>query len=244
MSAVAAETSAPAGQATLPGIQPAVGAKSDAVPVPAPAVAKDAKPSASILGDLSESKPEEKKTSEQGAQGSESKDGKPADAGELDIKLPEGTQVDAAVLAEFKAAAKEAGLTGESASKLAAWDIQRRAKEASATIQAWDKQGEVWADELKKDPDFGGEKLAETVLAAKSVLRKFGGEALAADLAKMGLGNMPSLVRMLARIGKANKEDSSSGGAGEAPAVPDHESQLRRDYPSMYNADGTPKKVS
>jgi hypothetical protein len=195
--------------------------------------------SPSVLGDISEGAGT---STADAAPGGESKDGKPAE-GEIQITMPAGVQVDEATLGEFRAAATEAGLTSESASKLAAWQVQREAKELEAQAKAWEDQGDAWAKELAADKDYGGEKLDATVLAAKRALRRYGGEEVANELARMGLGNHPMLVKMLARVGQSMAEDDSGGGDGSSGApVDDAQAKLRLRYPSMFNEDGSPKK--
>lgn len=192
--------------------------------------AKDLKPAASMLavGDS-----EKSGTEGQTAQGGESKDGKPADAGELTIKIPEGVEISEADLGAFKAIAKEAGVSSEQASKLVAWSA-KRAQEAES---AWRKQGEDWFKELETDPDFGKEKLKESQQSVRRAIAKFFDDKLLADLTAYGIDNHPGLVKALKRIGDTLKEDDSAtgGGAGNgARASADREAQLRADYPSMY----------
>lgn len=188
-----------------------------------------AKSATSILGDLSDA--DKGKEGEQGAKGDGSKD-KSADAGELEIKVPEGVTFDPAELASFKAFAKEAKLTSEQASAVAAYDAQRQAR----ADKAWQEQGEKWAKELQADKDFGGEKLAQTVLDAKRPLLKAGpqGKALSDLLAKTGQGNHPVIVRALAVIGRMFKEDST-GGAKANGATGGPLSQEERWGRALYN---------
>lgn len=238
-------TAAPSGQVDLPLTPPAAGGtagpadstiKADVKP------AKEAAPTASILGAAGAppdaDKVGEKADGEATRQAGESKDTKP-EAGDVEIKLPEGVQADPESIKAFAAVAKEHGLTSEVASKLAAWNVQRLEGESKAQREAWAKQGEAWRGELQKDPDFGGANLAESETAVRRAWARFGDAATASELDAMGLGNHPGLVKLMARIGRAIKEDDASipPGGPTAPAD-DRESALRADYPSMYDKDG------
>lgn len=197
----------------------------------------------SILGSVDDPKNETKPDGEQGKQTGEGKPNATGAASELEIKLPDGITADPAVLKEFQSIAKKVGLDSEKASELAAWELKRQQTVAAAQVSAWEKQGQTWEKQLAEDPDLGGPKLNETVLAAKKALRKYGGEPLANALADLGIGSHPELVRAFARIGRAMAEDSSdAGGGGKPSAATDEQTNLRKLYPSMFNEDGSPKK--
>lgn len=125
--------------------------------------------------------------------------GKEAATAELAITLPEGVEADPAALDEFKAVAREAGLSGEAASKLAAWEIQRQTKRD----EAWAARGEAWGRELDSDPEIGGARRAETIQAVRTAIELGGGKEVISELYDMGLSNHPGLVRFLARVGRA-----------------------------------------
>lgn len=190
--------------------------------------AKEAKPPASLLGPTGD---EAKKEDEQSA-GGESKDGKPA-AGELEIKLPEGVEVDAAALDAFKGIAKELGLTSESASKLVAWNAAQRAEAAKADTVAASTRSQVWLDEVSKDSEFGGEKLKASMADAQKAMRRFGDKELSEFLThpEIGLANHPGIFKMLARIGRVTAEDKADTGSTQQ-AQQSEQDRLRAQYPN------------
>ena len=155
----------------------------------------------------------------------------PSQPAALEIKLPDGLEVDAASLEWFKGAATELGLNSETASKLVTMNAER-AKADNEKVQA------IWADELKKDPEFGGDKLAATVLDAKRALRKFGGEEFAATMEAAGFSNHPDMVRTFTRIGRAMHEDSSDTGGGARGSGPvseyDRQKALYPNSPELW----------
>lgn len=193
-----------------------------------PAEAKAAEKKASLLGSDEEVKAPEKPAEPE----------KAADEPDLEIKLPDHIVMDEKALEVFKPVAKELGLSSEAASRLAVLHAEVNAQR----ILAREEQG---AKAIAEDPEFGGEKLAETVLAARSGMKFAAGEdfeALRNLLDADGYGNHPLLIKMFARIGRANRDDNSGTSGKAAPSsVPSREDLLREQYPTMFNPDGTRK---
>lgn len=226
----ATDSNLPAADAKVDGASP--GTETPATPEKVEETPK-AEPK-SVLGDSG---------GEQSTPDDKSKDGQSDQpAAELKITLPDGFTADEAALKEYHSVAEEVGLDSESASKLAAWDIQRQQRLADSSLEAWKARDETWVKDITNDPDFGGEKLAESTSFAKQALLSFGGEEAFKLFDSMGVGNHPTLFRMFARIGRANADDNSGdGGGGSGSANPQltAEQQLMRQYPSMYK-DGVP----
>ena len=230
---------------TAPGA--AAPAASTAAPVegaPASATAPPAKKEEStpakanegILGGTGEAKKQQEgETREQDGE-------QPKPAGELEIKLPEGMEVDPVTLKEFSAKAKELGVSAEQASNLIAWDHARNQAAVAAQEKQQQAQHDTWAKEIEADPEIGGAKLTETGMFARRAIRAYGGEPLAKFFAESGLSNHPTLVRAFRAVGAAMGEDDSAvAGGGNKPVVSDAKAQLMKEYPSMFNEDGTEK---
>lgn len=125
-----------------------------------------------------------------------------------DLKLPEGSKIDASALEVFASQAKAEKLTQEQA--------QARLDRESALLTSYAdaqqaqleqlSQGE-WMEKIKIDKEIGGEALNKNVEIAKRVVHKFGSPALMEDLNRTRLGNYPEFVRMMVRIGKAMSDD-------------------------------------
>lgn len=178
-------------------------------------------------------------------EGDKGKPGKSAGEGELKITYPEGVEVDQKRAEAFIKLATESGLTGEHSealSKLAGMQLAHEQAAVQASHDEWEKQGVDWAAELKADKDFGGEKMDATTQEATKAMVKFGPPGLAEELASMGLGNHPGLVKLMAKVGRAIGEDSSAFGQAPGDALSDEQKSLREQYPTMYNKDGTLKK--
>lgn len=198
------------------GAQPAAGAEG------ASASAKGSSKT-SVLGDVGESGVASNAPAGKSTEG----DPKPGDAvGELVLTLPEGVEANADQVAAFTAIATENKLSNEQFSALAAWDVQRQQEAEAAAVKAWEDRDAAYVKALQSDPDIGGDKLEASVVAAKSALRKFGGEQLAKDLAELGIGNLPSLVKTFASLGLADAEDNSGGSDGGGGAERTREQRL------------------
>jgi hypothetical protein len=174
----------------------------------APAPTGETTTSAALKGSVlvGEAKPEGK---DQGQTSGENNT-TPADGAEIEVKLPDGVAVDQKMLDTFKPVFKEVGLNSEQASRLATKYVEIAAAAQKEQMSSWEKQSESWEGLLKSDADFGGAKFSESVAKAQAAVLKFGGPELVADLSKYGIGNLPTLARAFAKIGRAIAEDDSS----------------------------------
>lgn len=127
-----------------------------------------------------------------------------------DFSAPEGVELDAEVLGDFKTTAKELNLTQDQAQKvvdlgakmLQGWTAQANEHHA-ATLADWRAKAEV-------DTRFGGtpEKLGEALATAKTALDRFATpEFKSLVLEEMGLGDNPEFIHFVHQIGKAMSED-------------------------------------
>lgn len=126
-------------------------------------------------------------------------------------KLPDGVQVDEALLGEFNTVAKELGLTQAQAQKLV--DLQAKTAAAGETgreeflAQALKTQSDTWVNEIKNDPELGGAKFDATVSTAVKAISTFFGDDFRQLLNDSGIGNNPALIRGMHKIGLAISED-------------------------------------
>ncbi len=144
-------------------------------------------------------------------------DGKPKDEGKdkpqgapeayTDFKLPEGMDMDAAVLGEFKEFAKELNLPQDKAQKIVDFQTKLATKQAEEYQAAVMKQGEQWAAAVKNDPELGGENYDKSVASAVKVIQAFGDDGLKDLLNTSGLGNHPALFKFCHRVSQAISED-------------------------------------
>ena len=136
-------------------------------------------------------------------------DAKPTGAPEAytDFTLPEGMEMDAEVLGEFKNLAKELNIPQAKAQQLIDFQSQLASKQAEAYQAAVTKQAQDWAASIKNDPEIGGENYDKSVASAIKVIQSFGDPALTELLNTSGLGNHPALFKFCHRISAAISED-------------------------------------
>lgn len=124
-----------------------------------------------------------------------------------DFTLPEGMEMDADVLGEFKNLAKELNIPQAKAQQLIDFQTQLATKQAEQYQAAATKQAQDWAASIKSDPELGGENYDKSVASAIKVIQSFGDPALTELLNTSGLGNHPALFKFCHRISAAISED-------------------------------------
>lgn len=146
------------------------------------------------------------------APGSEGKETKAADKPvvpeKYEIKVPEGMELDAAMLEAFTPVFKELGITQEQAQKLAeayAPLIGNKMEEAKKqALKDYQDIVEGWKKDTIKE--LGLESAKQLAFAARA-RNKFGDEKFKAMINETGIGNHPALVRFLINVGKTISED-------------------------------------
>lgn len=145
---------------------------------------------------------------------------KPTEEVVYDFKAPEGIELDAASLDEFKAIAKDLKLPKDAAQKV----VDLAAKREQARAEAFAKQVEDWANTVKADPELGK---AENLAAARKVVDAFGDDEIKSLLNSTGMGNHPAVVRFMVKASKLISEDRIVTGKADAePARKDPASIL------------------
>lgn len=145
--------------------------------------------------------------------------------------LPEGVQLDEAAVAKVTPVFKDIGLTQEQAQKLVTQYAELQQAAAEQQVAGFNQIKKDWAAEIKSDAEFGGDKLKETLGAAKAVLGTFGDKALMSDLKEWGWANHPGLIRLLARVKAHLSEDSLVQADTAAQSRPRSAAELI--YPNM-----------
>ena len=130
--------------------------------------------------------------------------------------IPEGFEVDEARMESFTTLAKEAGLSQESASKLAAYGIQMAQETAQAVQKDFAGRVNSWGEQTKTE--LGAEFNSTVQLAATGVevLERQIPE-LRAMLNETGAGSHPVMVKAMAAIGKLVAEDNGNKLLGGQP---------------------------
>jgi hypothetical protein len=161
-------------------------------------------------------KPGDGKTGDKSAEGPPEK---------YEFTMPEGVQLDEALVGAIEPALRDAGLTQEQASKLTTAFAEYRVSEAQRQSEAFAQQVEGWGNQARDDKEYGGAKFEESARLAQSAIAKFGTPELKA-LMQDGWGNHPELIRLCVRVGKAMGEDGGINAGSRTPAAKDPASVL------------------
>lgn len=127
--------------------------------------------------------------------------------GKYALKMPDGIEVDQAMLDQFSPTFKELGLTTKQAQVLADKFIEAQNQRGEAQAQSWAKTIGDWVDQAKADPEIGGAKWDDTVKNASGVVKRFGNDGFREYLNASGAGNHPEMIRFMAKVGAMIGED-------------------------------------
>lgn len=121
-----------------------------------------------------------------------------------DFAMPEGVEVDADALGEFKGVAAEAGLSQDAAQKM----IDLYAAKVTAPMQAWTAKQVAWQAEVKADPEYGPDLDAKLGQAKQFVTQIMGADAAKTmdALNYTGAGNNPQVIKLLVRASEMARE--------------------------------------
>lgn len=137
--------------------------------------------------------------------------GKPSDASEYQVSLPEG-MADDGLMDTFKKTAFEANLTQEQVQALSdfrAMEIQKYQEQVESTVNTFKaQQKEVFGQELQNRLNIGNQALTKYMQDFPEA-----GNALAQDRALL---NNPAFIAMMADLGKTLHENGGLENAGSA----------------------------
>lgn len=146
-----------------------------------------------------------------------------------EFTMPEGVELDTALLEKAEPVLRELNLTNDQANKLATLIAEQRVSEAQRSSDAYAQQVEDWGKSARDDKEFGGAAFEQSVAQAQKAIGQFGTPELKTLLAD-GLGNHPELIRFCVRVGKAIGEDG--GVDGSKAATPKSAASVLFDHPS------------
>lgn len=127
--------------------------------------------------------------------------------GKYALTMPEGVEVDQALLDALGPEFKDLALSNRDAQRLADKFIEIETAKRAKQAEDWAGTVAKWADDAKKDTEIGGPKWDASVSSAGRALDRFGSPALTEYLDATGAGNHPELIRLLAKVGAAIGED-------------------------------------
>lgn len=139
-----------------------------------------------------------------------------------DLKLPDGSLLNAKAVERIAAYAKAQRLTNEQAQSVLDTEHKAVASFIDGQIGELEARATAWATEAKADKEFGGDAFPQNMEYAKRAVDKYATPGLKQILNETGLGNHPEMLRVFYRIGKAMKEDSvvvPGSQAGQRPSM-------------------------
>lgn len=130
------------------------------------------------------------------------------DAEKLSSLLPEGYQLDDTLAPKFLETLNGFESREDLATKMLAFHKEMlEAADASANA-AWDATQDAWKNEVKADPEFGGDKLETSLATARTLIETYAKDQAEAKAIKeffdlTGAGSSIHMVRLLNRLAKA-----------------------------------------
>ena len=124
--------------------------------------------------------------------------------------VPEGMAYDEGAASAFTAVAKEAGLTGEQAQKMAAYGMKYAQEGMNAIARAWADQVNGWGSTAKTELGAAFDSTVQKAGTALEALEKVS-PGIRKALDETGAGNRVELIRVFASIGELVGEDNFRG---------------------------------
>lgn len=149
-----------------------------------------------------------------------------------DFVMPEGVQVDEALLNEALPIFKDLGLNQDQAQKLVDFQAAQVQAGMQKQVDAFNDQKKEWLGLSTNDKEFGGDKFDENVKIAQSAVNRFGTPELKQLLDDYGVGNHPEIVRFMVKVGRLTAEDVPGNNSAPAQQTQDTVNLL---YPNDRN---------
>lgn len=138
-------------------------------------------------------------------------------------------QLDEALLEDFTGMLREDNLTQAQANRYMEFAGKLQEKWLGEITQAHVDMRAAWRKEAQTDPEIGGDKFAENLAKAKTVLNAFASDKLKEQLNETGFGDNPEFLRMMYKLGVVNSEHDFVKAGKPAAVKPfyDHETSQR-----------------
>lgn len=169
-------------------------------------------------GEAKEKEPEKSDEKDGDEKGTEKSEGDKTDDSKVPevykLEIPKDSQITDKHVEETALYAKEQGLSQEQAQSVLEREgkIRQEASEFAKTEveEAYKSElktkVEQWKEDVENDKEIGGEKAKETLASVTRLVSHFGDETMAKIL-EGEMGSHPSVIKFLAKIGKAGGED-------------------------------------
>jgi len=149
------------------------------------------------------------------------------------LALPTDAVLEASAVERSTAFSKANNLSPEAAQQVLEHANGEVAAYREQQTDAWTTlTRETWVNDVKNDPEVGGEKLTGAVTDAKRFLEAFGDPEIRQFLEHTGFGNNKYVIRMLSRAAKrmANAKPVTGGAGDETPRDNSLEGRAARMY--------------
>lgn len=147
------------------------------------------------------------------------------------LTFPEGFEKNDEMIGSFANLAKEHNLSQATAQSLIDLHVGELKRLGEAPMQAWKNLNKEWADEVKADPEIGGDNLHGVQQTIGRALDTFGTPELRQALDYTGAGNNPHVVRAFYKMAKALEEGGQV--TGEPAAMSKPTSLAKAMYPDL-----------
>jgi hypothetical protein len=148
-----------------------------------------------------------------------------------ELKLPEGSLLDASTIEKISTYAREKGLSNEDAQALLDRENTAVASYHEAQMKQVENIRNGWVKTAENDPEIGGNAFKENAELAKRVIDRYFTDDFKKVLNETGFGNHPEVMRGFVRMGKDMADDkfvhAKNHGAG------DQKNAAELFYPSM-----------
>lgn len=169
-------------------------------------------------------------SSSQGNEADKGADKASAEPEAYELVAPEDFPLPAENLASFTAKARELGLSKEQAEGMLHWHKDFHASVSGAMRQQEAATLQGWGKEIQSDQEFGGSHWKDTLSDARRALAAFDPDgSLRAMLRETKYQHNPTIIRAIARVGKAMDEHDFVSQGGKGGKIPLEE----RMYPNM-----------
>lgn len=153
-----------------------------------------------------------------------------------DLKAPEDFELPEGAMEKFTESAKDLGLSNEQAQKLLDREIALSKEYRESSQTQIREQIIAWGEQVRSDPEIGGERFDRAMHDARSALDKLGTDSLKQLLKESGYGSHPEVVRLFSKIGGMLREDDTLLGSSPKPR-PTEKSTEEKLYPSMFGGE-------
>jgi hypothetical protein len=147
------------------------------------------------------------------------------------LALPKDAVIEASAVERLTSFAKEHKLAPDVAQKALDLANEEVIADRARAMTEFAKMPQKWIDEIKADPEFGGEKYLITVEEAKRSVDRFSTPEERKSLKESGWDNHPILVKWFARAGRAMANDKLVTGNSGGNGTPKTDAQAL--YPGM-----------